>query len=112
MPSCQFHMWPGLGAGRGMPVALARIGPCAATSSSVSATSWGRSRITRRIDPHASASTSAIRQRNNGWLSTGISEASWAQYSTSRRFGRGVSWPAMRSSSIRSYGPRRENTGM
>ena len=97
LPSCQFHMCPGRGGGRTAPVSRARIGPCSATSSSVSATSSGLSRAIREIDPHASRSTSAIRQRNSGWRSIGISDASWAQYSISRRSIFPVPWPAMRS---------------
>ena len=45
-----------------------------------------------------------ILQRISGWVSTGISDASCAQYSTRRR----GALPAARSSSSRGYGPRRE----
>ena len=58
-------------------------------------------RWTRRMPPHASSAARAMRQRRSGCSATGSSDASWPQYSNSRR---GARWAA-RSSSAVSYGP-------
>ena len=62
-----------------------RIGPRSRTLSSTRSTSSGRSVAMRRIPPQASSCARFMRQRSSGWVATGISDASWPQYSNSRR---------------------------
>jgi hypothetical protein len=61
----------------------------------------------RRMPPQASSRHRCIRQRSSGSVVGGTSEASWAQYSTSRRGRRSRA----RSSSAGSYDPSREKNG-
>ena len=63
---------------RGSPSsnALAGIGPSSATVASTSSTSSGRSRATRFIPPQASSWARCMRQRSNGCVATGSSDAS------------------------------------
>ena len=55
-----------------------------------------------RMPPQASSAV-AMRHRRNGWVVTGTSEATWAQYSNSSR---GAVFDA-RSSKETGYGPSR-----
>ena len=72
-----------------------------AAPSTISSSSSGCSRAMRRMPPHASCAARSIRQRSSGCVATGISDASWPQYSNSRR----GAYQASLSSASRSYGP-------
>ena len=65
----------------------------------------GRSRATAFMLPQASSRARRMRQRSNGCVSTGSSEASWPQYSNSRR----GAYQAALSTSSSGYGPSRPN---
>jgi hypothetical protein len=66
-------------------ISLAAIGPRSPTSASTRSTRSGRSCATRRMLPQASSWARCMRQRSKGWVATGSSDASWPQYSNSRR---------------------------
>jgi hypothetical protein len=87
--------------GASCSISAALSGPFTRTSSSTHATSSGCSSAMRRIPPHASVRAAAIRQRSAGCSATGMSEASWPQYSNSSR----GAWEAARSSTSVPYGP-------
>jgi len=59
------------------------------------------------MPPHASVCASSIRQRSNGYVSTGSRLAMWPQYSNSSRGAR----YAARSTRDTGYGPTRLNIG-
>ena len=82
-------------------------GPLAATSAITASTRCGDSRAARSIPPQASCSARAIRQRISRCVAGGTKDASWAQYSTSRRGAR----EQARSAIARGYAPSLLNSG-